>query len=72
MTATRTLPVSSVAGRFVSSIAELSETRFAEPERVGELLATAEDISPSAVSQRVRADGLAVILRCHGLLKDLP
>lgn len=35
-------------------------------------LATAEDISPSAVSQRVRADGLAVILRCHGLLKDLP
>ncbi|GAA3692733.1 aldolase [Microlunatus aurantiacus] len=40
MTATRTLPVSSVAGRFVSSIAELSETRFAEPERVGELLAT--------------------------------
>ena len=35
-------------------------------------LATAEGISPSAVSQRVRADGLAVILRCHELLRSLP
>jgi hypothetical protein len=35
-------------------------------------LATAEGISPSAVSQRVRADGLAVIVRCHELLTDLP
>ncbi|MEO6020896.1 MAG: SatD family protein [Knoellia sp.] len=35
-------------------------------------LATAEGISASAVSQRVRADGLAVIVRCHELLKDLP
>ncbi|MFC7492010.1 MULTISPECIES: SatD family protein [unclassified Knoellia] len=35
-------------------------------------LAVAEDITPSAVSQRVRADGLAVIMRCHDLLKDLP
>ncbi|EAP98646.1 hypothetical protein JNB_00720 [Janibacter sp. HTCC2649] len=34
-------------------------------------LATAEGITPSAVSQRVRADGLAVIVRCHDLLKDL-
>ncbi|MFC7488376.1 SatD family protein [Knoellia sp. CPCC 206453] len=34
-------------------------------------LATAESITPSAVSQRVRADGLAVIVRCHDLLKDL-
>ena len=35
-------------------------------------LAAAEGISPSAVSQRVRADGLAVILRCHELLRSLP
>jgi len=35
-------------------------------------LAEAEGISPSAVSQRVRADGLAVILRCHDLLRTLP
>lgn len=35
-------------------------------------LATAEGITPSAVSQRVRADGLAVIVRCHDLLRDLP
>ena len=35
-------------------------------------LAAAEGISPSAVSQRVRADGLAVIVRCHELLRDLP
>lgn len=34
-------------------------------------LAAAEDITPSAVSQRVRADGLAVIVRCHDLLKEL-
>ena len=35
-------------------------------------LAAAEGISPSAVSQRVRADGLAVIVRCHELLRTLP
>ncbi|MFW5470253.1 SatD family protein [Knoellia sp. CPCC 206435] len=35
-------------------------------------LAAAEGISPSAVSQRVRADGLAVIVRCHELLRSLP
>ena len=35
-------------------------------------LAVAEGISPSAVSQRVRADGLAVIVRCHELLRSLP
>lgn len=35
-------------------------------------LAEAEGISPSAVSQRVRADGLAVIVRCHELLRTLP
>ena len=35
-------------------------------------LAAAEGITPSAVSQRVRADGLAVILRCHELLRTLP
>lgn len=35
-------------------------------------LAQAEGITASAVSQRVRADGLAVIVRCHDLLKDLP
>jgi len=35
-------------------------------------LAAAEGITPSAVSQRVRADGLAVIVRCQDLLKDLP
>lgn len=35
-------------------------------------LAAAEGISPSAVSQRVRADGLAVIIRCHELLRTLP
>lgn len=35
-------------------------------------LAAAEGISPSAVSQRVRADGLAVIMRCHELLRTLP
>lgn len=34
-------------------------------------LALAEGITPSAVSQRVRADGLAVIVRCNDLLKDL-
>ncbi|WP_353950379.1 SatD family protein [Knoellia sp. S7-12] len=34
-------------------------------------LAVAEGITPSAVSQRVRADGLAVIVRCHDLLKEL-
>lgn len=34
-------------------------------------LAAAEGITPSAVSQRVRADGLAVIVRCHDLLKEL-
>lgn len=34
-------------------------------------LAEAEGITPSAVSQRVRADGLAVIVRCHDLLKEL-
>lgn len=35
-------------------------------------LAAAEGITPSAVSQRVRADGLAVIVRCHELLRVLP
>ncbi|WP_404383402.1 SatD family protein [Knoellia locipacati] len=35
-------------------------------------LAEADGISPSAVSQRVRADGLAVIMRCHELLRTLP
>lgn len=35
-------------------------------------LAAAEGISPSAVSQRVRADGLAVVVRCHELLRSLP
>ncbi|KGN40245.1 SatD family protein [Knoellia aerolata] len=35
-------------------------------------LAAAEGISPSAVSQRVRADGLAVIVRSHELLRTLP
>lgn len=34
-------------------------------------LATAEGITASAVSQRVRADGLAVIVRCHDLLRGL-
>lgn len=34
-------------------------------------LADAEGISPSAVSQRVRADGLAVVVRCHELLRSL-
>lgn len=33
-------------------------------------LAAAEGISPSAVSQRVRADGLAVILRTHEPAED--
>ncbi|PRY56059.1 SatD family protein [Knoellia remsis] len=35
-------------------------------------LAQAEDISPSAVSQRVRADGLAVLVRSAELLRELP
>lgn len=35
-------------------------------------LAEAEGISPSAVSQRVRSDGLAVVVRCHELLRTLP
>ncbi|KGN33131.1 hypothetical protein N802_13845 [Knoellia sinensis KCTC 19936] len=35
-------------------------------------LATTEGITPSAVSQRVRADGLAVIVRSHELLRRLP
>lgn len=35
-------------------------------------LAAAEGITPSAVSQRVRADGLAVIVRAHELLRTLP
>lgn len=35
-------------------------------------LAGAEGITPSAVSQRVRADGLAVIVRSHDLLRAMP
>jgi len=35
-------------------------------------LAEAEGITASAVSQRVRADGLAVLVRCHELLRTLP
>ena len=35
-------------------------------------LATLEGISPSAVSQRVRADGLGAVLAAHDLLRRLP
>ena len=35
-------------------------------------LATLEGISPSAVSQRVRADGLGAVLAAHDLLRALP
>lgn len=35
-------------------------------------LATLEGISPSAVSQRVRADGLGAVLAAHDLLRRMP
>ena len=35
-------------------------------------LAAREGISPSAVSQRVRADGIGVVLAAHELLRGLP
>ena len=38
MTATQTLPAAPVAGRFVSSVAELSEVRFSDPERAADAL----------------------------------
>ena len=35
-------------------------------------LAALEGISPSAVSQRVRADGLGAVLAAHELLRGMP
>ncbi len=58
MTATQTLPVAPVAGRFVSSVAELSEVRFSDPERVGQLLATRRRRSIAGT------DGRLMIVAC--------
>jgi hypothetical protein len=35
-------------------------------------LAISEGISPSAVSQRIRTDGLGIVLTASGWLADLP
>ena len=43
-----------------------------EPHTTQGDLATLEGISPSAVSQRVRADGLGAVLAAHDLLRALP
>lgn len=43
-----------------------------EPHTTQGDLATLEGISPSAVSQRVRADGLGAVLAAHDLLRGLP
>jgi hypothetical protein len=43
-----------------------------DPHTTQGRLAAAEGISASAVSQRVRTDGLGVVLAAHELLRDLP
>ncbi|HSF99025.1 MAG TPA: SatD family protein [Ornithinibacter sp.] len=43
-----------------------------EPHTTQGELAALEGISPSAVSQRVRADGLGAVLASHDLLRGLP
>jgi SatD family (SatD) len=43
-----------------------------DPHTTQGALAAAEGISASAVSQRVRTDGLGVVLAAHELLRDLP
>jgi predicted transcriptional regulator len=43
-----------------------------DPHTTQSELATLEGISASAVSQRVRADGIGAVLAAHELLRALP
>ena len=43
-----------------------------DPHTTQSELAAREGVSASAVSQRVRADGIGVVLAAHELLRGLP
>ena len=59
--------VGSLSGRSLRLLRGLMD-----PETTQAALAEREGISASAVSQRVRADGIGVVLAAHALLRELP